>query len=279
MVNVALLALFKNESHILREWINAFNAEGIDKFYLVDNGSTDSYQEQIAASDAFSRVVLMHDNRRHAQHAIYNDVFTSTIQHSGANWLIVCDLDEVIYASNNFSSIAEYLGSLPESVSSVSIPWKIFGSSGYSRINSGEYFSKLVLRDYYGADADPLQAARPGMINNRFMTVKSICRIDRVAELHNHLHVVTDGVYQDQLGNPIAGDSPYLPISEDIIEHSNLHLNHYVVQSKEYFASVKMTRGDVASAASDNIRDWNYFDKYDLNLVEDPLLASRLSKI
>ena len=41
--NLSLIAIFKNESHILKEWIEHYINEGVDKFYLIDNGSTDNY--------------------------------------------------------------------------------------------------------------------------------------------------------------------------------------------------------------------------------------------
>jgi hypothetical protein len=37
-------------------------------------------------------------------------------------------------------------------------------------------------------------------------------------------------------------------------------LNHYPIQSIEYYEKVKMIRGDVAGAWADNIRDWGYFN-------------------
>ena len=40
---LCLVAIFKNESHILKEWIEHYLNQGVDKIFLVDNGSTDSY--------------------------------------------------------------------------------------------------------------------------------------------------------------------------------------------------------------------------------------------
>ena len=37
-----------------------------------------------------------------------------------------------------------------------------------------------------------------------------------------------------------------------------IHLNHYPIQSKQYFEQVKMRRGDVNSEISNNIRNWSY---------------------
>ena len=40
-------AIFKNEAHEIREWIRHYLYHGADHFYLIDDGSTDNYEEQI----------------------------------------------------------------------------------------------------------------------------------------------------------------------------------------------------------------------------------------
>ena len=57
-----------------------------------------------------------------------------------------------------------------------------------------------------------------------------------------------------------------------------IKLNHYPIQSLDFFKEVKMTRGD--ATVENNIRDLNYFESYDKgtiykdgtlkNLIENP---------
>ena len=49
-----------------------------------------------------------------------------------------------------------------------------------------------------------------------------------------------------------------------------IQLNHYAIQSKEFFEKVKMTRG--AADQIVNVRDWNYFNIYDVKDEEDTKL-------
>jgi hypothetical protein len=42
-----------------------------------------------------------------------------------------------------------------------------------------------------------------------------------------------------------------------------LVLNHYLIQSRERFAAVKMTRGDVNRPGFEQLRTVQYFNKYD----------------
>ena len=44
-------------------------------------------------------------------------------------------------------------------------------------------------------------------------------------------------------------------------------LNHYPIQSKDFFEKVKMTRG--AADDEKNVRDWNYFDSYNIDTDYD----------
>ena len=57
---------------------------------------------------------------------------------------------------------------------------------------------------------------------------------------------------------------------------NRLQLNHYQIQSKEYYEKVKMTRGDVSQKAWDNKRDWDYFNERDVSDCVDTELCSIL---
>ena len=40
---LSIIAMFKNESYIIEQWIQHYLLEGVNHFYLIDNGSTDDY--------------------------------------------------------------------------------------------------------------------------------------------------------------------------------------------------------------------------------------------
>ncbi len=58
-----------------------------------------------------------------------------------------------------------------------------------------------------------------------------------------------------------------------------LSLNHYAIMSKEYFTTVKMTRGDAGGESHDNFRDMNYFHNYDYKEVIDTELKYLVEKM
>ena len=49
------------------------------------------------------------------------------------------------------------------------------------------------------------------------------------------------------------------------IANNLIRLNHYPIQSIEFFTKVKMTRGDVVNHLVENVRDMNYFNAYNIN--------------
>ena len=73
MYLLSVLCMFKNESTIIKEWIQHYISEGIDHFYLIDNGSTDDYNSQI--KDYTNLITLVVDPTRlpkGTQRTLYN---------------------------------------------------------------------------------------------------------------------------------------------------------------------------------------------------------------
>ena len=51
MYNLSILAMFKNESWIIKEWIEHYLLEGVDHFYLIDNGLNELIQKYEVLAD------------------------------------------------------------------------------------------------------------------------------------------------------------------------------------------------------------------------------------
>ena len=273
MSSLTLLASFKNESHILSEWIDSHAAEGVDRFILVNNNSNDDFESAIGSARYADRVTLLHDSLTHAQSHIYNKYFNSHIKGTDKEWLLVCDLDEFVYSRNGFAKITDYLSTIPEDVSCISLPWKMYGSSGYDKHPETGVVTNFKYRDDYEQKGDG--KIMNGMCSPGWMTSKYIVRINQIITLNNHTVATNGGRLILPHGINGAPDSAFQPISEDLLNNYNLHINHYVIQSREFFERVKMTRGDIANKDKDNFRDWNYFALLDTNLILDDELACK----
>ena len=55
-------------------------------------------------------------------------------------------------------------------------------------------------------------------------------------------------------------------------------LNHYAIQSKEFFKKVKMTRGAADTIKHNHVRDLNYFKRYDFKDRQDVQLKELVEK-
>jgi hypothetical protein len=59
----------------------------------------------------------------------------------------------------------------------------------------------------------------------------------------------------------------------EITQNTKIRLNHYRIQSFEYFKNVKMTRGDVSVSQHENTRDLKYFEHYtNISTIKDDVL-------
>jgi len=239
---LALCAIFKNESHIFNEWLEHYINQGVEKFYLIDNGSTDDYMKEIQRF--MDKITLFRDEKQHAQAEHYNRYVLPLCKE--AEWLLVCDLDEFIYARKSFKTITEYLQTLPDHVSSVRVPWKIFGSSGY-KDQPKRVVRSFLMREYY---------------NNKWFEsghFKSIARTSELFSIDVHTMGIKNGIYIDSrflknFPDPVS-------LTEEELDKFFLHCNHYAIQSYNWFMKVKTTRGDAVYA--NNCRDENYFRTYD----------------
>jgi hypothetical protein len=114
-------------------------------------------------------------------------------------------------------------------------------------------------------------------LKNKFTMVNSIYRSSVLTKLNIHTHNLNGKAsnYYPESGSEISKNIILLPniINEEELNKAPLHLNHYAIQSGEWFRDIKMTRGDVAYSTIDNVRNEKYFKQYDWNYLEDKELA------
>jgi len=236
MYYLTVMMIFKNEEMIIKECVEHYLWQGVEHFYLIDNGSDDNYLEQIKTFIDDGYITIYNKPQKHQQVKHYNDVFNEIKKDT--EWLIVCDADEYFYGLH--SNLKNYISSIDsKGVSCVLSNWNMFGSSGLDKqpesirksfiykTNKLSKFTKYITK-----------TSVVGLLHVHEMHPKSKCKI--------------------------------------IIDNENIRLNHYQIMSKEYFEKIKMKRGDaVYSQKDDNYRTWSYFNNKDknINILEDRTLA------
>ncbi len=236
-LRIGLVAIFKNESMIIRERLEHYIWQGVDAFLLLDNNSTDNFQEKLEGLDADIKIVPA--KKIHAQTEHYNNFALPWCKEKNIDILIVCDIDEYFFVRDG-RLLSEYLREKftgPSAPAEIYAHWTMFGSSGHEKqppsIRKGFLWKRRALDS----------------------NMKSILFVPTIKKIEVHRHIVR---------------GPSVCVNED------LQLNHYAIMSKEYYRTVKMTRGDVASSKYLGVRDWNYFKRYDHKEEQDTQLSNRL---
>lgn len=236
MYYLTVMMIFKNEEMIIKEWIEHYLWQGVEHFYLIDNGSDDNYLEQIKTFIDDGYITIYNKPQKHQQVKHYNDVFNEIKKDT--EWLIVCDADEYFYCPK--TTLKDYIKKIDnDGVSCVMCNWNLFGSSGFEK-------QPESIRKSFIYKSNKL---------NKF--TKYITKTDIVHRLDIHI------MY------------PKTECSV-ITDNENIRLNHYQIMSKEYFEKIKMKRGDaVYSQKDNNYRTWSYFNNKDenTNILEDRTLA------
>ena len=243
---LSVLAIFKNEKHIMKEWLLHHMNEGVEHFYLIDNDSDRSYDcTEILNEFSGGKITKFHVTNKHDQANIYRYIVTNYIVPTNeTEWLMIIDLDEFMYATSLNSTVAQEIRNLEQEtpdIGAVRIVWKMFGSNGHMKQPRSvvKHFTK---RKNYTV---PIKEEIKNIIKPRLTYGFGIHEI----ELYPPYKIV-----------PERYDFSHGLQSEELLAWSKIQLNHYVTQSFEFYEKVKMTRG--AADVQVNYRSLELFHDY-----------------
>nr|UZT28781.1 glycosyl transferase family 2 [Nucleocytoviricota sp.]UZT29057.1 glycosyl transferase family 2 [Nucleocytoviricota sp.] len=215
-------AIFKNEAHILKEWLEHYFYHGIEHIYLINDYSTDNFFEILKPYIDKQKVTLYNcdiDKKwLGMQEEKYNDFFQKNL--SETKWFGIVDLDEFLYSPLEIDVkkiIKKY-----ESYNQLQINWVHFGSSMLEN-QPDNVIENFIYRGKYNC-------IKNGP-NGRYNSYKSIVKTDKTVKLGIHAHIYNN-----------SSSSKNVSFNEI---NTPLLINHYAIQSKEYWQNIKMTRGDV----------------------------------
>jgi hypothetical protein len=208
-------AIFYNEAHYLREWVEFHRLVGVERFFLYDHRSTDDWRSVL---DPYVQTgeVLVHDwPIDPGQVEAYQDCIERHRQDS--RWIAFIDLDEFLFCPTG-EPVSEILRDY-EDYPGVGVNWRIFGTSGHAKRPDG-----LVTENYVYFNRNPRSRR----------TIKSIVDPTRAVRcVTGHYFAYRDGFAVDELKRPIAG--PDFAFSETMAMN-RLRLNHYATKSEEEFS-------------------------------------------
>ena len=274
-MKICVVAIFKNESYVLKEWLEHYLREGVDTFLLIDNDSSDNYKPILEPFLHSKQAFLKKSKKKNAQSKLYNRWLSEAKKF---DWVIVVDIDEFIYARNGFKTIKAYLETVNKDIYKIQIPWKLFGSSGFKKQPDS------VIQNFIHRKKFPKLNTHTNL-SECVIDFKSISRGPHLQKIGVHNSVVTN-LHQSFPVREVSSDIRlireiglgnifFTMMHEQLLKTHSLHLNHYRIQSWEFYKKVKMTRGDGAVKRFNNIRTRKYFQIHDYKDMKDTELRDK----
>jgi len=237
LYKLAVGALFKNEGHVMKEWIEHYLFHGVEHFYLIDDGSTDFGVAILKPYIDRGLVTLFTSDCDYylgRQRDLYNRFVLPRLKET--EWLLMCDLDEFVW-SPAYVDLRVPLGAAAH-IGQIQMEHTLFGSAGLAE-NPPSVVGAYVMRARESPTRSP--GLRKYFVNSRF-SITSLnvhhASFEHLSDEKNHF----------------------------ILDETCFQLNHYCCQSREFWWLVKCHRGDVNNW---RVRTMADFDEVDQNDVED----------
>lgn len=254
---LSVASIFKNESWGIKEWLEHYKFHGVDHVYLVNDFSTDDYLPilQPYVEEGFVTLYQNDNPERYTGRQIdMNNKFFKPI-FKESQWLVNVDLDEFLYSPKKID-LKEILRKY-ESYAGVIANWVWFNSNGHETqpplVVEGFTrrcgYNERVYMKPPGLPPEWVQFNAPKLILNSNFTVESFETHTAITS-GNMINVSTQGMSEDP----------------------ELLINHYQLQSREYWHQVKMNRGDVNHWFKGSPRDFEGYESMDVGDIEDTRL-------
>jgi len=215
MYFLSVLAIFKNETMNLKVWLDHYLWQGVDHFYLIDNGSTDNPLPIL--QDYINKGIVSYYDKpeKYMQVEHYRWVFDHENMKTKTFWLAVCDLDEFFYGVDQ--KLRTKIQTLNQ-YNLINVNWLAYGNSGIEK-HPQDIRTTFVHRF---PDID--------QVNTKYIFKPLAIKDSSQIWIHWLLYPNTN--------TPIKTGKRVRTANKLI------RINHYVIQSLEYFNNVKSKRGD-----------------------------------
>lgn len=282
-VFLSLLLMIRNECPSLPEWLAHHRAQGVERFDIIDNNSSERCD--FTRFNASGDVHIWPWTRRPSanfvggnQMAAYN-YYLPRLRTTSV-WLAVWDVDEFAFGVNG--SLAEVLRLVPRSVGQLCMPWLTFGSSGQQRQPSCVSASNIFRRALTKTEGT-------GKCIQSLAAVKSLHIHRSVLENETFMHRRADACICPDMRTPCshAGVPPSRACSfhsrgqlseankarhlTRVLAAAAVRLHHYASNSHEAMAR-KQARGDADLFNRHRTRLYWAREEWENNKVHDPLL-------
>lgn len=246
---LSIVAILKNESPYIREWIEYHRLLGATKFYIYDNDSEDALKDTISEYIDAGIVVYEHFPGRYRQTMAYTDAVQKYALRT--RFMAAVDPDEFIVPVDDKYGLVDILRNILRAkphAAGVGIPWLMFGSSHHKTRPDA-----LVIDSY-------LHRAHDSFMSN----IKTVFN-PRLAIGFNNAHYPVykyGAISVNENGQEIVGKF------DNQKSCTQLRINHYFTKSEEEFRAKveKGTASKFSPRSADNFAHWDRNEIYDATI-------------
>ena len=251
---LAVVAIAKNESEYIEEWLAFLKVIGVDCVFLFDNDSTDDMKSRIQTYIQRGFVVY---NTIHGINK-QRETYTKALKMYGSQcrYMAFIDCDEFLLPTNPTDSVVSLIDQAfakDRNAGGIGVNWAIYGSSGHKTKTPGLVMERFTYRCKTDFE--------------RNVHIKSIIK-PACVRLYNHPHYpdYRKGFYGINFESEIIGKW-----YNYITEYPSLRINHYYTKSKEEWDKRRsLGKADFGKNDSPYVTD-DYFIRCDHNDVKDEL--------
>lgn len=255
---MAIASIQRNRNKYIVEWIAFHLAVGFNQFYIYCHKTNDGMKNtllELAQRCPIEVFTLEMDD--FPQIAAYHHAWENF--GDMVDWMAFIDGDEFLFPTRA-QSMQEAISAYEEcELSALGVYWKCYGSNGHVTDPDG-----LIMETHPRHSTDEF-------LPNRH--IKSIVRGgEKVSPVRSHLFDSDHGTFDENMR----------PITHGWMKHQQptydtFRINHYVVQSGQFYFDVKQRMGG-ADLQAGYMRSDAYFDEYDRNEEADGVSLLFLQK-
>ena len=224
---LAIALIVRNEARHIREWAAFHALAGVRRFVVYDNGCSDATLPILRETLGDDRLTVVPWNQKLSDPALGREIHNQVLAyaHAASNfggafrWMTFIDVDEFLIPKRA-RTLPEALEHLEAGCTNLSLPWHMFGRSGFQTPPAGG-----VLRNYLQRAADPMSDLR-GV--RAFKCIVDPCRLTAV-KVHS---MQTDG--SDRTCNDRGIEVPLRERDKPAFYSADhVQLNHYYSRSEQ----------------------------------------------